>query len=352
MRQGLGAGWHRREPARDATRAAVSAGCPSPSVCVRPPGWRRARALEPKRCASQRNRKFADGGITSGRKSSNWSSRAKPDEAGGMRLDRGGRAPREARLPRGARAPGQKKKKGGRPKGTDSRGGAPDARPKTHALQNDTPRPEPAPAGMLQGLPNAAERRAVGWGKCGGRWRGRRDIDHWPSCGAGARGRRGAARADLLPDTFPPFPVNGCRSGRESGSLRLPGWALSSSGWGRALERAATSTAASPLRGRARAMLEQLVPTSSRLILHLSRLKIAVPTANLVRWRALSSSGWGRALKRAATPSAGSRAAWSLASGEERLVPTSSRIFIHLSRLMVAVPAANLARCGCPAGGC
>ena len=40
----------RREPARDAVLEAVSAGCPSPSVCVRPPGWRRARALEPKRC--------------------------------------------------------------------------------------------------------------------------------------------------------------------------------------------------------------------------------------------------------------------------------------------------------------
>ena len=119
--------------------------------------------------------------------------------------------------------------------------------------------------------------------------------------------------------------------------------AVASSGYGLGAEvRAATSTAASPLRGRARAVLEQLVPTSSRLILHLSRLKIAVPTANLVRWRALSSSGWGRALKRAATPSAGSRAAWSLVGGEERLVPTSSRILFHLSRLMVAVPAANL----------
>ena len=84
------------------------------------------------------------------------------------------------------------------------------------------------------------------------------------------------------------------------------GWRLGS-GYG--LGAGATSTAAIPLHGRSRAVLEQLVPTSSRLILHLSRLKIAVPAANLVRWRALSSSGWGRALKRAATPSAGSRAA-------------------------------------------
>ena len=178
----------------------------------------------------------------------------------------------------------------------------------------------------------------------------RRDVDLRVPCGAGARERRGAACADLLPDTFSPLPVNGCRSGREPGPLQLPGWAAASSGYGLGAEvRAATSTAASPLRGRARAVLEQLVPTSSRLILHLSRLKIAVPAANLVRWRALSSSGWGRALKRAATPSAGSRAAWSHASGKERLVPTSSRLILHLSRLMVAVPAANPARCGCPA---
>ena len=34
-------------------------------------------------------------------------------------------------------------------------------------------------------------------------------------------------------------------------------------------------------------------------------------------------------------------------SGEERLVPTSSRILIHLSRLMIAVPATDMVRCGC-----
>ena len=69
--------------------------------------------MEPKRCASQRNRKFADGGGTSGRKSSNWSSRAKPDgrpgeEPGDVRLGWGPQVRREARLPRAARAPGQK----------------------------------------------------------------------------------------------------------------------------------------------------------------------------------------------------------------------------------------------------
>ena len=46
----------------------------------------------------------------------------------------------------------------------------------------------------------------------------------------------------------------------------------------------------------------------------------------------------------------GSRAARARASGKERLVPTSSRLILHLSRLKIAVPAANLVRCGCPAG--
>ena len=82
---------------------------------------------------------------------------------------------------------------------------------------------------------------------------------------------------------LPPFPVNGCRSGRESGSLRLPGWAAASSGWGRALKRRRDVDRCLPA-ARARASgEEQLVPTSSRLILHLSRLKVAVPAANLVR---------------------------------------------------------------------
>ena len=107
-------------------------------------------------------------------------------------------------------------------------------------FKNDAPRPEPAPAGMLQGLPIAEERRAVGWGN-GGAGEARCDVDHWLR----------AARA--------------LTSGEE-----------------------------------------QLVPTSSRLILRLSRLMVAVPTANLVRWRAAASSGWGRALERAVTSTAAS----------------------------------------------
>ena len=247
--------------------------------------------MEPKRCASQRNRKFADGGLPADKKIEQLvfqsQARRKAGRGAGGRASRLGTPgpSRSASAARRARVRSKKREKGGRPKGTDSRGGAPDARPKTHALQNDTPRPEPAPAGMLQGLPIAAERRAVGWGNGERRWRGRCDVDRWPSCGAGraraarsgscrpppgylfafsrlkiavpaanlvrwwalsssgwglgaeegrdavcwvpcgvvARERQGAARADLLPADSSPFPVKDCSSGRESGSLRLKG---------------------------------------------------------------------------------------------------------------------------------
>ena len=142
-----------------------------------------------------------------------------------------------------------------------------------------------------------------------GRWSAprRRPL---PSRCAGAHERRGAACADPLPADSSSLPVKGCSSGRESGSLRLPGWAAARqwAGFGALEARRDVDRWFSAARTLASGE-ERLVPTSSRLILHLSRLKIAVPAANLVRWRALSSSGWGRALKRAATPSAGSRAA-------------------------------------------
>ena len=91
---------------------------------------------------------------------------------------------------------------------------------------------------------------------------------------------------------------------------------------------------------------ERLVPTSSRILFHLSRLMAAVPAANLVGWRARLAVGrvgrWrGRRDVDRCLP-----AVRALVGGEERLVPTSSRILFHLSRLMVAVPAANLVRCG------
>ena len=95
----------------------------------------------------------------------------------------------------------------------------------SHALQK-TRCAQHAPAGMLQGLPIAAERRAVGWG-------------------------------------------NGEGAG----------------------EGVATSTAAFPWR-RARASGEErLVPTPSRILSHISRLTVAVLAANLVRWRARLAVG-------------------------------------------------------------
>jgi hypothetical protein len=186
-RQGLGAGCG-REGSPHALRG-QSLPPPHPRVCAcdRRAGGGRAPWSQ-RDASSQRNRKFADGGVTSGRKSSNWVSRAgRPGGEPEACVSTGARIPREGasaqRAQRRTRPVKKKKKKGGRPKGTDSRGGAPDARPKTHALQNDTLRPEPAPAGMLQGLPIAAERRAVGWGNGERRWRGRAPL-------AGAAGAR------------------------------------------------------------------------------------------------------------------------------------------------------------------
>ena len=76
---------------------------------------------------------------------------------------------------------------------------------KHHALQNDTPRPEPAPAGMLQGLPIAAERRAVGWGNGEGAGEGVATS----TTGFVLRGRSRAARSGLCrppPGYFSTFP--------------------------------------------------------------------------------------------------------------------------------------------------
>ena len=173
--------------------------------------------------SSQRNRKFGGrGDITSGRKIAQlvFQSQARRSRRHASRPGPESLAKRVCRAPR-ARPVKKKEKKGDRPKGHRQprrRTGCTPETHSSHALQNDTPPPEPAPAGMLQGLPIAAERRAVGWGKWG-RWRGRCDVDRRLPAAPGARERRGAACADHLPDTFPPLPVNGCRFGREPGSL-------------------------------------------------------------------------------------------------------------------------------------
>ena len=90
---------------------------------------------------------------------------------------------------------------------------------------------------------------------------------------------------------------------------------------------------------------ERLVQVSSRLILRLSRLKFAL---------------WGREVGGLRLPGgqgAGARcdvdrwfpAARVLASGEDQLVPTSSRLILRLSRLKFAFLAVRLVGCGCQA---
>ena len=83
--------------------------------------------------------------------------------------------------------------------------------------------------GCSSGRENLARCGCPGWaaassGQGLGRWRAlrRRPL---PSRYKGAHERRGAACADLLPADSSRLPVKGCSSGRESGSLRLPGWA-------------------------------------------------------------------------------------------------------------------------------
>ena len=180
------------------------------SSCVRSPGWRGERALEP-RDARQAQPQVCGRGHYQRIKIEQlvFQSQARRKAgrgAGGVRLDRGPSPSRSASAARRARARSKKKeKKGGRPKGTDSRGGAPDARPKTHALQNDTPRPEPAPAGMLQGLPIAAERRAVGWGNGEGAGEGvATSTAAFPLCGRSWAARSGLCRPP--PGYFSTFP--------------------------------------------------------------------------------------------------------------------------------------------------
>ena len=152
----------------------------------------------------------------------------------------------------------------------------------------------------------------------------------------------GAACADRLPDTFSFFPVNGCSSDRESGSLRLPG------GWGSWARVGRWSAPRRRSLGSARRRVlasgeGRLVPTSSRILFHLSRLIGAVPAANRVGRGCRAWAVGYRALERAhrdvdhCLPCGAGRARAAL----ERLVPTSSRILFHLSRLIGAVPAVN-----------
>ena len=227
-RQGLGAGGAgEKEPPRDAVLEAVSAGCPSPSVCVRPPGWRRARLGAKEMRRRSPHRKFGGRGVTSGRKSSNWSSKAKPTKPEAC-VSTGARVPREARLPRAARAPGQKKK---RKKAAARR--APTAEEahrmharKNHALQKRHAAPRARAGGHAARSSDCGGEAGGGLGEMGrGAGEARRDVDRLTSRGTRRAERRGAA-VPTSRDTFPPFPVNGCRSDHG-----LVGWrAAASSG--------------------------------------------------------------------------------------------------------------------------
>ena len=218
-----GRGWERGAGEKGArTRRDVGGGGP-------PHVQRRVRAtagLEEGAPWSQRDARrsatasLAGGGITSGRKIAQlvFQSREAGRGAGGVRLDRGP-SPSCGRVCRTPHTPGQKREKGGRPKGTDSRGGAPDARPKPTLFKTtrcaQSPRRRACYKVFRLRLPGG-QRLAVGRVWALERALRRRPP---PSRCAGARERRGTACADHLPDIFPPFPVNGYSSGRESGSL-------------------------------------------------------------------------------------------------------------------------------------
>ena len=102
-------------------------------------------------------------------------------------------------------------------------------------------------------------------------------------------------------------------------------------------------------RGRSRVDVEQLEPTSSRIILHLRRLSAAVLAGSWVDSAPCPSAHTaGRALERAATSISGPRAARALAGGAEGLEPTSSRIILRLRRLSVAVLAEGVGSTACP----
>jgi len=227
---GCGACGERREPARDATRAAVGHRMCS-AVCVRPPGWRRARlGAKEMRVAQVCGR---GGALPADEKSSNkvFQSREAGRGAGGVRLDRGPSPSRSASAARRARARSKKRRR----KAAARR--APTAE-EAHRMHAGNPRSSKRHAAPRARAGGHAARSSDCGGEAGGglggngerRWRGRCDVDHWLPAASGARERRGAACADLLPDTFPPLPVNGCRFGRESGPLRLPGWAAASGG--------------------------------------------------------------------------------------------------------------------------
>ena len=191
----------RREPAR-AARAVPSASASS-CVCVRSPGWRgERRALEPKEMR-RRSHKFADGGaLPADEKSSNkvFQSQAQRGRPGGEPeacVSTGARVPREARLPHASRA-WSKREKGDRPKGTDSRGGAPDARRKPTLFK--TTRRAQSPRRRACCKVFRLRRRGGRW--VGGKWGEaleRRAATSTASTSRGAGAREGARSGSCRP---------------------------------------------------------------------------------------------------------------------------------------------------------
>ena len=90
------------------------------------------------------------------------------------------------------------------------------------------------------------------------------------SCCAGARERRGPACTDVLPADSSTFPANVCTFGREVGGLRLPAGAVGGQGAGARCDVDRLLTSSHVLATGE----DQLVLTSSRLILRLFRLTL------------------------------------------------------------------------------
>jgi len=157
----------------------------------------------------------------------------------------------------------------------------------------------------------------------------------------------GAACADRLPDTFSFFPVNGCSSDRESGSLRLPGgwgsWARVGR-WSAPRRRSLTSARRGTRARGAGAACAHLLPDTFPP-LPVNRCSSGRESGRGCRAWAVGLGRWSAPRRRSLT-SARRRV---LASGEGRLVLTSSRILLCLSRLTGAVLTANRVGRGCRA---
>ena len=95
---------------------------------------------------------------------------------------------------------------------------------------------------------------------------------------------------------------------------------------------------------------DRLVPTSSRLILRLSRLTFALSGREVGGLRQPARAVGGQGAGARCDVDRWFPAARVLASGEDQLVPTSSRLILRLSRLKFALLAVSSVGCGCRRG--